>query len=534
MCSFIFRRYKKEEKKRKISLTDSDLQRHIDRGPDSAFSIYTECKNWKYELSHFLLALSGTPEKSLQPITEGEYFLLFNGQIYNTDEVANLCEIDDVQNSIDTQLLLKLLITKGADALKYVFGSYAFVFGNFNTGKIIFGSDPQGLKQIYFNDESDEINISTIVPENYSENEILISLGDLYSRNVKDLFGFYPSGENIRNFTIGIPGVIYEIYTNSSKISTRSTFVANETNEVPVIRFTSPRRLIDDLRSIILQHINITDLYETGMLVSAGFDSQLLLNTLSDNVNIKKRIKLFSLRYLCGSIVSEWADTVKFTQALGYDALIPIDIDDETLIRYDFDLQRKRFINSSDGLNLYACLSEIRILAPSVRVVLTGTGGDELTGGYPSENLAFGLNIIRPERLYKIVKYLHYRKIIWLVAFMSRTLQYFLIRASFFDNNKFEKFINEITLKNSEIDKMETRELESYWYLKNQLLRDSNIIGGMLSIDVRAPLADRRVVELFKRASEKLGGMSRKKFNQYIYHFKYQKNKASFTVAKNK
>jgi asparagine synthetase B (glutamine-hydrolysing) len=103
MCSFVFHRYKIGEPKRKPFLSNVDLKRHIERGPDSAFSIYFEVNNWRSEASHFLLALSGAPQDSLQPVTEEEYFLLFNGQIYNTIEIANLCDIDDVENIIDTK-----------------------------------------------------------------------------------------------------------------------------------------------------------------------------------------------------------------------------------------------------------------------------------------------------------------------------------------------------------------------------------------------------------------------------------------------
>jgi asparagine synthetase B (glutamine-hydrolysing) len=368
------------------------------------------------------------------------------------------------------------------------------------------------------------------VPEASNMQEVIIGRNQ-YSQNVKDLFGFFPSGETVRGYTIGSPGTTYQIIPNDKRIIVSNSININ-ISRVPEIRYSSINKMIADLKSIVLQHIPNTDLYETGMLISAGFDSQLILNLLSDNKNLKNNLRLFSLRTLRGSVVSEWAETVEFTKALGYRTPIPIDLNDKTLFRYEIELQKRRFIDSTDGLNLYACLSEIRVIAPLVRVILTGAGGDEVSGGYPSEKFAFGFNLVRPEQLYKIIKYFHYRKLIWLFAFLSRTLQYFLIRATFFNTNKFEKFLNESTLRYSEIYKMNTRELESFWYLKNQLLRDSNVIGGILSFDVRAPLADRRVVELFNAASEALGGINRKMFTKYIYNFKYQKTKQSFIVEK--
>jgi len=118
------------------------------RGPDedgmhvSTFSV----------LGHQRLSIIDL-EHGHQPMVsrDGRHVLVFNGEIYNYLELRQDLEKNGTQfdSSSDTEVLLQMLIKKGADALSQLNGMFAFLFLDTRTGDWILGRDQFGIKPLY-------------------------------------------------------------------------------------------------------------------------------------------------------------------------------------------------------------------------------------------------------------------------------------------------------------------------------------------------------------------------------------------------
>ena len=78
--------------------------------------------------------------------------ILFNGEIYNYTELKNELlkrEISFTTNS-DTEVLLQWIKTFGTTRISELEGMFAFVYCDFNEGKVIIARDRFGMKPLYY------------------------------------------------------------------------------------------------------------------------------------------------------------------------------------------------------------------------------------------------------------------------------------------------------------------------------------------------------------------------------------------------
>jgi len=118
------------------------------RGPDSS-EIY---RSEKYLLGFKRLAIIDLDGRSNQPYTDGENFLLFNGEIYNYKDLKkNLitdfgCRFDTAG---DAEVLFNGLKYKGEKFLREIDGMFALCFIS-NNGDILLARDKFGQKPLFY------------------------------------------------------------------------------------------------------------------------------------------------------------------------------------------------------------------------------------------------------------------------------------------------------------------------------------------------------------------------------------------------
>ncbi len=80
------------------------------------------------------------------------YTLVFNGEIYNYVELKELLIKEGIlfTSSSDTEVLFKLLIKKGSNALDYINGMFSFVFHDSKTNSWLAARDHFGIKPLYY------------------------------------------------------------------------------------------------------------------------------------------------------------------------------------------------------------------------------------------------------------------------------------------------------------------------------------------------------------------------------------------------
>jgi len=119
------------------------------RGPDGQ-GIFVEDS---VALGHRRLSILDLSDTADQPMyaENDRYVLVYNGEIYNFADLRKELEArgNSFQTSGDTEVLLRLLITQGADAIAKLNGMFAFAFLDRKTQTLILARDRFGVKPLY-------------------------------------------------------------------------------------------------------------------------------------------------------------------------------------------------------------------------------------------------------------------------------------------------------------------------------------------------------------------------------------------------
>ena len=151
MCGFVgFANFKKDISKNKIILEkmNKTLSR---RGPD---------EDGYYIDKHVALAhkrlIVIDPDGGKQPMIEtfsfGKYVIVYNGQIYNTEELKKILQENnfEINTHSDTEILLKSYIHYGKDVVRYLNGIFAFAILDTNRQELFLARDHFGIKPLFY------------------------------------------------------------------------------------------------------------------------------------------------------------------------------------------------------------------------------------------------------------------------------------------------------------------------------------------------------------------------------------------------
>jgi asparagine synthase (glutamine-hydrolysing) len=119
------------------------------RGPDGEGTFTSESG----VLGHRRLAIIDI-ENGQQPMVsvDGQYVLVFNGEIYNYLELRSELKAKGVEfkTNSDTEVLLQLLVQEGESCLEKLNGMFAFAFHNTVSGSWLVARDQFGIKPFYY------------------------------------------------------------------------------------------------------------------------------------------------------------------------------------------------------------------------------------------------------------------------------------------------------------------------------------------------------------------------------------------------
>jgi asparagine synthase (glutamine-hydrolysing) len=468
-------------------------------GPDSAGEFYDD--NLKLGFGHRRLSLIDLSDEANQPMadTEDKLMMVFNGEIYNyLDLREELLKAGyNFRTKSDTEVILNAYKAWGENCFGRLKGMFGLALLDKANDLLFLVRDQVGIKPLYYSTEKNSIYFASEVKafralertweENHSWKVFFLTYGYLpepYTtlKNVKPL----PRGSYLKINVHTLQHTMHEYYRDDY---TQGIDNIEEAKNI----------IVSSLNKAVERHL-IADA-PIGLFLSGGVDSSLL--TL-----LAKQYKQNDLHTL--SIVF---DDKNYSEKHYQDIVVK---QSGSQHQY-FTLTRELFLEalpdymkamdqpSADGINTYFISKYAR--QSGLKAVISGLGADELLGGYASFKQTGMVNASRnvPGFMYRLADLApiyKYKKI----SFLERkdAVGEYLFNRGYFsaletarvldiDISEVKKLLEKIQLPAATEDLDDGNRasaFESELYMKNQLLKDTDIMSMWHGLEVRVPFLD--------------------------------------------
>ena len=306
---------------------------------------------------------------------DGRYVMVYNGEIYNFKEFYPELKSNgfDIRTTSDTEVLMKLFQLHGLKMLNRLNGMFAFAIWDKLEKKLTLVRDRMGVKPLYYSFYNETFYFA-------SEQKALFTAGvplKMAQDGLEEyIFNRFVAGENTlyKNVKKVLPGHIMTIYESGKTTVEKWWNLKKEIQNQPEIKNPVEwfRETFDD--SVKMRMVSDVPV---GVMLSGGLDSSSILASLHhqkykdiQTFNIGFKEKEHNEAHLAKMMAKKFDygfQTMQLEDKNLYDQLINATyFQDEPIMH----------------------LSEPHLLAvsqmakPSVKVLLSGEGADELMGGY--------------------------------------------------------------------------------------------------------------------------------------------------------
>ena len=365
MCGFILQKKISKAKILNKKLFKASSKLIFNRGPDNQ----TYYCNDTYNIFHARLKIIDLSSNANQPFEYMGYNIIYNGEIYNFNELKNNLKVSfSFKTSSDTEVLLYAYIKWGVKMFSKIEGMYSFIIYNFKKDVIFFSRDLFGQKPLYYFKNNNEVIFS-------SEIKPIIKLLspkkiEFEQKEINKYLNYNFYGDTNLTFfrnIFQVPPGTYG-YIKNKKIILKKIKLKKDKFKI------NEKKLIEILKYEIKNHL-ISDV-DIGIMISDGIDSRSILD-LSEKF-FKKKLKLFNLEF-------EDFDKTNFTET--YKKKFRDRLIITKFLKKDF---LKTFNNAAKvceapPLSLFT-LGMMKLFENinknKIKVVLNGQGIDEIFGGY--------------------------------------------------------------------------------------------------------------------------------------------------------
>ncbi len=492
------------------------------RGPDAAGLWISDDR--RVGLGHRRLSIIDVSDRANQPMHDGDLQIVFNGEIYNYPALRDslIAEGEHFETTSDTEVLLKLYRREGAAMLPRLRGMFAFCIWDARDRSMFLARDPYGIKPLYYASDSLTVRVASQV-------KAIIAGGRVsMARDPAGIAGFLLRGSVPEPFTMyaqirAVPSGSWMRVTTSGPQEPREYFsLAAALRAAVHARPLSHGERQDVIRRSVAESVRyhlVSDV-PVGAFLSSGRDSSTVVALATETGTPMRTVTLRFEEYIgtrkdeapLAEIIAREYGTQHATSTLSgqeFRATLP-----KALEAMDQP--------SIDGLNSYfVCRAAAEL---GWKVALSGTGGDELFGGYSTFRIiprivrTFGVfrhlpSVARAfERTYQAVmpkkherfspktastlKYAHSYEGAYLIKrglFLPEELPD-LIGAEMADEGLQKLAILDLIGAAMKPDPgtpfARVAALETALFMRNQLLRDIDWASMAHSLEVRVPLVD--------------------------------------------
>jgi len=493
------------------------------RGPDGFGAWWSMDR--RCGLGHRRLSIIDLSDRASQPMTteDGRFIVVFNGEIYNYPQLRAELETDGARfrTTSDTEALLHLYARHGAEMVHRLRGMFAFAIWDEVRQGLFLARDPYGIKPLYTANDGWTFRFASQV-------KALLAGGHV-SRDPEPagVVGFHLFGSVPEPFTL------YRDVRALPAGHTQWVDVAGPREPKPFANLaevlakgaahpTPAAELAERVRAGVLNSVRahlLADV-EVGVFLSAGVDSGALLGLMRDAEQREIRAITLAFEEFRGTSEDEAPLAARVCEQYGAQHIVrhlgeQEFFDDLPAILEAMDQP------SIDGVNAWFVSKAAK--EAGLKVAISGLGGDELLGGYPSSldlprwrrwfgpfagvpglgrlarkfigAVAPGFSRTRPKALGLLEHagswpgaYL-LRRALFLPQELPGLMDAEIAREGLRRLKPLRRLAASLT-PDPRSDSARVCVLESAHYMRNQLLRDTDWAGMAHSLEIRVPLVD--------------------------------------------
>lgn len=306
--------------------------------------------------------------------------LVFNGEIYNYKELrANLtAQGHQLRTEGDGETIIHLYEQYGVDLFQHLRGMYGFALWDSTRERLILAVDHIGMKPLYLHQYEGMLSFA-------SEVKALMGAGYNPTLNASVLDTYLTFGYMIGNETLfeGVnrlpPGHALIVENGETSLHPHWSFGATATQN----NNSTQEMIINEARSLIQDSVRLhlrSDV-PLGLFLSGGVDSASMLAMMAqNNAGDDGRIKTFTVGYDTKTPDNELLHARRIAEHFKTDHHECVIGAEDWWRGFEQYIYHHDEPNANSSAISLLLLSELT--AQSVKVVMTGLGGDELFGGY--------------------------------------------------------------------------------------------------------------------------------------------------------
>jgi asparagine synthase (glutamine-hydrolysing) len=483
------------------------------RGPDAEG--YFIANSGKVCLGHRRLSIIDLSDTANQPMhsASGRYVMVYNGEVYNFNELRNKLPKHNWLTHSDTEVILELFANFGTECFAWLNGMFTIAVYDKTVEKLFVARDQLGIKPLfYYRDENDFIFSSELkgIKAYLQHDSITLNV----NRQAIPYFlhlGFIPEPMSIYQDVFKFPAANYAVLeSNTGSINFYRYWDAKESIlKSPVESEDAAFKQYKELVYTAVQSQMVSDV-PLGTFLSGGIDSS-LVTAIASKVTTNK-INTFSI----GFNEAKYDESVYAQKVAGHLKTnhhpLKVSVNEVMeLVPQLLEVYDEPFADSS----AFPTMLVSKLARKHVTVALSGDGGDELFQGYGMYTWAGRLQqpFIRAAHkpLFWASKLMNdrYKRAGTLFNYASEDR----IKSHIFSQEQY--YFSEYELKEvlvnsqfnfEEINKTESfartmipAEQQAFWdiehYLKDDLLVKVDRASMRYSLESRVPLLDINLVE---------------------------------------
>lgn len=476
--------YDLREKKPLIERVSSTLKM---RGPDAKGEYVTK----NTALIHRRLSVIDV-ERGAQPMHFGKYVIVYNGEIYNTDEVRNLLKTYgyEFETHCDTEVVLKAYDKWQEESVKKLNGIFAYAVYNKEEGSLFLARDRIGVKPCFYSLKKDLFAFASRIESLLCIPEIKPVVDE---RGLNEIFMLGPAksiGSGIFKDIQELPPASYLTYKNGSvDVKTYWQLKAREWNENLDETVEHTKFLVKDaIERQLVSDVNL------ATFLSGGLDSSIISKVASDKYKEQgKTLDTYSVDYVDNDIFFKKSlfQPNKDSDYIGLMADYIGSNHHNIVLENSLVAQALKPATIARGVPAFADVDSSLLLfckevKKDVTVCLSGECADEIFGGYPwyhrkeilfedcfpwARSTAARRNILKDGFLPRGEEYIDnaYRNTLQKTSYLPQ-------------DNKTERRMREMFMLNLD------------WFMQTLLAR-KDVMSMESSLEVRVPFCDYRLVE---------------------------------------